>query len=116
MDLLCKRAAAAAAVLSRTCRLPLPLTRLPQGSRCKLAGCSRTVYVDERTGRVHDFCGRSHANEAMANGEGSSPSRGTGGGKGAPAQEQGSAECSLEGCKELVYRDPVTKVVRDRAR
>ncbi|CAN0183221.1 unnamed protein product [Ectocarpus sp. 12 AP-2014] len=80
------------------------------GSRCKLAGCSRTVYIDERTGRVHEFCGISHANEAMANGERSSPSRGTAAGKGATANEKGTAECSLEGCKELVYRDPVTKM------
>lgn len=27
---------------------------------CKLAGCNKPVYV-ESSGRVHDFCGRTHA-------------------------------------------------------
>ena len=35
---------------------------------CSLPGCTRPKYRDPANGRVHDFCGRTHANEARAQG------------------------------------------------
>lgn len=87
-----------------------------QAPRCQLSGCSLTVYVDENTGRVHNYCGRRHADLAAAAG-GDSPSPGGDARADAdevvvvPAPIKGKAECRLEGCHELVYRDPVTTVV-----
>ena len=36
--------------------------------QCALAGCARPCYVEPSTGRIHDFCGQSHAREAAASG------------------------------------------------
>lgn len=86
-----------------------------QAPRCQLSGCSLTVHVDGRTGRVHNFCGRRHADLAAAGGGSPSPSGGGGGGAAVAVAvtvpTKGKAECRLEGCRELVYRDPVTTVV-----
>lgn len=63
---------------------------------------------------MHNYCGRRHADLAAAGGM--SPSRN--GDTDAdvavvvPAPTKGKAACRLEGCRELVYRDPVTAVVR----
>ena len=35
---------------------------VPPDQQCKLTGCTRPRYV-EPGGRVHDFCGRTHANQ-----------------------------------------------------
>ena len=37
-------------------------------NRCALPGCSAPRYVDRDTGFVHDFCGRSHAQQAQSKG------------------------------------------------
>lgn len=39
------------------------------GELCNLPGCTRPRYVDPGNGRVHDYCGRTHANEAQAKGQ-----------------------------------------------
>ena len=41
---------------------------LAHGETCSLPGCAKPKYVDPANGRVHDFCGRTHANEAHARG------------------------------------------------
>ena len=35
---------------------------------CKLPECNETVFYDAEKDRVHDFCSKSHANEAIARG------------------------------------------------
>jgi len=36
---------------------------------CALDGCTRPVFVDASTGRVHDYCGKTHARQAGALGD-----------------------------------------------
>lgn len=81
---------------------------MKQAPQCQLDGCSLAVHVDEHTGRVHDYCSRRHADLGLARGGPSAqaPCR-----RAEPVSTKGTAECRLEGCKELVYRDPETKVV-----
>ncbi|CAN0059865.1 unnamed protein product [Pylaiella littoralis] len=77
-------------------------SRAPQ---CQKDGCPLTVYVDESTGRVHNFCGRRHADEAVAIGGLSSPTSR----RGDALVTKGTAMCKVQGCHELVFRDPWTK-------
>ena len=42
----------------------LPHTPIPIHTICKLPGCQRPCYV-EFDGRVHDFCGRTHAQQYL---------------------------------------------------
>ena len=35
---------------------------------CSLPGCNRPKYRDPANGRIHDFCGRTHASQARAQG------------------------------------------------
>lgn len=44
------------------CLLLLISAAVPPDQQCKLTGCTRPRYV-EPGGRVHDFCGRTHANQ-----------------------------------------------------
>ena len=30
---------------------------------CKLHGCNGAVYIDAKSGRIHDFCGKTHATQ-----------------------------------------------------
>ena len=39
------------------------------GEPCNLPGCKKPKYVDPANGRVHDYCGRTHANQAQAAGK-----------------------------------------------
>lgn len=43
-----------------------PVVKNNRGGRrlCGLLGCNLPCYVDQKTGRVHDYCGRTHAVEA----------------------------------------------------
>ncbi|CAM9869237.1 unnamed protein product, partial [Hapterophycus canaliculatus] len=61
--------------------------------------------------RVHNFCGRRHADEALANGGWQSPSRSARAAEAAAtaaAAVKGAAQCKMEGCSVSVFRDPVT--------
>ena len=59
--------------------------------RCSLPGCHRPCHRDPQTGITHDYCGRTHANEAAG---------------GMLAAPHGVCHtCSLPGCSEPVYFD-----------
>ena len=38
------------------------------GETCSLPGCTKQRYVDPANNRVHDYCGRTHANQALSRG------------------------------------------------
>jgi hypothetical protein len=64
-----------------------------------LQSCNRSVYVDAHTGVSHDYCGRSHAQQA------------TGGALAAP---HGNCHlCQLDGCDESVYYEESTDRVHE---
>lgn len=73
-----------------------------------MQGCPIEVDVDEGTGRVHDYCSRTHANMAGARGN---QSRDDSRANQSRDDCLGSAVCKIEECIALVYRDPVTGVV-----
>lgn len=69
---------------------------------CQLDGCDRNVPDNHKTGRVHDFCSRRHADRAILIGAW-------------PRDDsKGRVECKLSGCRELVYRDTVSGQVWKR--
>lgn len=72
---------------------------VPRSETCALQGCPIEVGTDEVTGRVRDYCSRTHANMAGARGNLSDNNC------------KGAAVCKVEDCIALVYRDPVTGVV-----
>ncbi|CAM9709379.1 unnamed protein product, partial [Laminaria digitata] len=74
---------------------------VPRSETCALQGCPIEVDTDEVTGRVHDYCSRTHANMAGARGNLSDNNC------------KGAAVCKVEDCIALVYRDPVTGVESD---
>ena len=45
------------------------LSSTAAGEPCNLPGCNKPKYVDPANGRVHDYCGRTHANQAQAAGK-----------------------------------------------
>ena len=45
------------------------MPNLSSAGTCSLPGCSRVKYVDPANGRVHDYCGRSHAFQAQQQGQ-----------------------------------------------
>jgi hypothetical protein len=59
---------------------------------CNLDGCSETVYFEEETGRVHDFCSRYHADMAIESDQWPSSNRKR------QRDGQGDDQCSLPGC------------------
>jgi hypothetical protein len=61
---------------------------------CKLHGCNRQVFFEAETGRVHDFCGKKHADLARQRGQWE--------------MSNGTAVCALDGCNQLVFQDPST--------
>jgi hypothetical protein len=38
------------------------------GEKCSLPGCDKPRFVDPASGRVHDYCGITHANQAIKSG------------------------------------------------
>ena len=38
------------------------------GEMCSLPGCTKQRYVDPSNNRVHDYCGITHANQALSRG------------------------------------------------
>eukprot|EP01094_Clydonella_sp_ATCC50884_P021154 TRINITY_DN4583_c0_g1_i1.p1 TRINITY_DN4583_c0_g1~~TRINITY_DN4583_c0_g1_i1.p1 ORF type:complete len:479 (-),score=112.80 TRINITY_DN4583_c0_g1_i1:118-1554(-) len=68
---------------------------------CTLPGCSRPCYVADRV--VHDFCGRTHAKQALRQGviPKLDPPHGS------------CQQCALQGCSETVYFDASTSRVHD---
>jgi hypothetical protein len=40
----------------------------PSYGTCSLPGCNRPKYRDPANGRIHDYCGRTHASQAIAQG------------------------------------------------
>ncbi|CAM9262096.1 unnamed protein product [Scytosiphon promiscuus] len=67
---------------------------------CHLGGCSNQVFICVTTNRIHDFCSKGHAEEAISKGQW------IGGRSGG-----GASKCRLPGCHENVYRDPLTSLV-----
>ena len=66
---------------------------------CALPGCRRPVHVDEVSGVQHDYCGRTHAKQALGDELG---------------DPHGCChECKLNGCVEQVYFDQDTGRVHD---
>ena len=69
---------------------------------CTLPGCTRPVHRDAATGIAHDYCGRTHAREALE-------AQGA-----ALADPHGKCHtCKLPGCGEPVYYDRATGRVHD---
>jgi hypothetical protein len=69
---------------------------------CALPSCNRTRHRDASTGIVHDFCGRTHAEEyARRNGQTLQPPHGI------------CHVCKLPGCAEQVYYDESNGRVHD---
>ena len=65
---------------------------------CQLPGCTRAAHIDAQTGVEHDYCGRSHAREAL----------------GKVADPHGCCHvCNLDGCDKLVHFEPDTSRVHD---
>lgn len=48
-----------------------PNMALSADGQCSLVGCSKPKYRDVSNGRLHDFCGRTHANLGQSQGTGS---------------------------------------------
>lgn len=69
-----------------------------------MGGCSLPVYFDSAKKRVHDFCSRSHADKAIADGQWT---RSTSSGN----TNAGGSTCKLPGCHLGVFIDPVTSLV-----
>ena len=68
-------------------------------ARCALPGCHRPVHVDPVTNVEHDYCGRTHAKQALGDGL---------------ADPHGCChECKLNGCVEPVYFEQDTGRVHD---
>ena len=66
---------------------------------CRLRGCNRPVHRDPKSGITHDYCGRTHAMEALG---------------GALADPHGVCHtCQLPGCEEPVYYDRAVGRVHD---
>lgn len=72
---------------------------------CKLPGCDRPVLY-EACGRVHDFCCRTHAVQAMNSGLHPHSNRGT------RAEDQ-ALRCNLPGCTAMKFRDEATGRLHD---
>ncbi|CAN0364823.1 unnamed protein product, partial [Scytosiphon promiscuus] len=68
----------------------------------KLRGCSKQVLFCASTNRIHDFCSKSHAVEAVAKGQQDS-------GK----NDRAVSKCKLPGCQKDVYLDPTTGLGSD---
>jgi len=69
---------------------------------CELHGCHRPAFVDPTTRIQHDYCGRTHAREAMAHsGQDLQPPHGV------------CHTCKLPGCDEPVYYDADTDRVHE---
>ena len=71
-------------------------------STCGLSGCRKLVHVDPDTGVEHDFCGRTHAKQAL----------------GDDLQDPHGCchQCKLHGCNESVFFDAHTGRVHDFCR
>ena len=76
---------------------------------CKLAGCEELVHFEEDTRRVHDFCCKAHADQAIAAGQHPPSLRATQYGRHIDASRQ----CALPGCTALKFVDPDTHVTYD---
>ena len=65
-----------------------PVLGVAVRAQCALRGCTKNAHVDPRTGIAHDYCGRSHAQEAQ----------------GAIRAPHGVCHtCQLPGCHESVH-------------
>ena len=65
-----------------------PVLGVAVHGRCALPGCTRPVHVDPGTGIAHDYCGRSHAQEAQGT---------------IQAPHGACHTCQLPGCHEPVH-------------
>ena len=67
---------------------------------CKLEGCTRRAYVDVKSSRVYDYCGRKHAAAAAA-ADGRGP------------LSRPSETCAFPGCNRTVWFDDDVGRVHD---
>lgn len=82
-------------------RLHNHLPPIPQHlAKCKLPGCDRVVFFEADTGRIHDFCCKTHANDAIARGLEPPPNRLL---QGEPDE---ALRCCLYGCTARRHSDP----------
>ena len=70
--------------------------------RCRREGCEKMVYFEPASGKIHDFCCRSHALGSL----------GSLAGQGTMVAAQ-APPCSTAGCMRPRFRDPVTGVLKD---
>jgi hypothetical protein len=75
--------------------------------RCGLEGCGKLVYIEPESGRAHDYCCRTHAQQRTRHSRGQS-SQGQ-----YHAQPIESSHCSFLGCSRPRFRDPVTGALKD---
>lgn len=69
---------------------------------CRLPGCDRPAFADARTGITHDFCGRTHAQQALASQ-----------GRELPDPHGICHECALPGCNLPVFFERETGRVHE---
>ena len=67
---------------------------------CKLEGCTRRAYVDVKSSRIYEYCGRKHAAEAAA-ADGRGP------------LSRPSETCAFPGCDRTVWFDDDVGRVHD---
>ena len=69
---------------------------------CQLPGCDEPVFFDATTERVHDFCCKTHAHQAMARDDHPRPNKGR---QGHPNKDM---QCVLHGCSAERFYDQET--------
>ena len=83
--------------------------------KCLIPGCSKSVYIDSVSGKIHDFCGRTHAQEwnkmqpRVFNSSSSSISASAN----AVSIRTIAKKCLIPGCSKSVYIDPVSGRIHD---
>ncbi|KAL6078972.1 TRUD domain-containing protein [Balamuthia mandrillaris] len=78
---------------------------------CSFPGCTKAVFVEPTTNRVHDYCGRTHATAHGA--LKAQPQAKTTTGVSTPSSSFATKVCGLPGCNKAVYVEPGTGKVHD---
>ncbi|KAL6056406.1 TRUD domain-containing protein [Balamuthia mandrillaris] len=77
---------------------------------CNFPGCTKAVFVEPTTNRVHDYCGRTHATAHGALKAQPQAKATTGV---APSSSPAAKVCGLPGCHKAAYVEPGTGKVHD---
>jgi len=80
--------------------------------KCLIPGCNKNVYIDSVSGKIHDFCGRTHAQEWNKM-QPSNSSSSISASASAVSVSTTAKKCLIPGCSKSVYIDPVSGRIHD---